>query len=84
MPKRSAAGNKAMKTTMANVHVPPTMNPIRCPRFSPAACLVVEKDVLYEARHPDTKRKLPVDASPGKPEASRRRAVGVAAAAAAV
>ena len=34
----------------------------------PAACLVVEKGVLYEVRHPDTKRKLPLADSdaPGK------------------
>ena len=50
----------------------------------PAACLVVEKDVLYEVRHPDKKRKLPVDASAGEPEASRRRDIAVAAAAAAI
>ena len=35
----------------------------------PAACLVVEKGVLYEVRHPDKKRKLPVDAPAEEPAA---------------
>ena len=34
----------------------------------PAACLVVEKGVFYEARHPDKKRKLKLDVSVGKPQ----------------
>ena len=36
----------------------------------PAACLVVEKGVFYEVRHPDTKRKLKLDVSVGKPRKS--------------
>jgi len=37
----------------------------------PAACLVVEKGVFYEVRHPDTKRKLPLETPAEKPAASR-------------
>jgi len=36
----------------------------------PAACLVIEKGVFYEVRHPDTKRKLQLEAPADKPQAS--------------
>ena len=35
----------------------------------PAACLVVEHGVFYEARHPDTKINLQLEAPAGKPQA---------------
>ena len=37
----------------------------------PAACLVVEKGVFYEVRHPDKKRKLPLKAPAKEPAASQ-------------
>ena len=36
----------------------------------PAACLVVDKGVFYEVRHPNQKRKLDLDAPSAKPAAS--------------
>lgn len=37
----------------------------------PAACLVVEKGVLYEVRYPDARQKLLLETPAGKPQASR-------------
>ena len=39
----------------------------------PAACLVIEKGVFYEARHPNTKRKLDLErASPAPPAKAKK------------
>jgi hypothetical protein len=42
----------------------------------PAACLVVEKGAFYEVRHPDTKRKLPLEDPIKRPAASRQSRPG--------
>ena len=46
----------------------------------PAACLVVEKGAFYEVRHPDTKRKLPLEAPASRPAAPQPAAQDVPAA----